>query len=122
MTKLTKIHYLTPRTRPKVLLREKSPNLQYAKYQVLYDRYYNRRFDNSKINRFLNTSVFIKPNEGLSKCLSDFIENQSFTYISPWMEAKYDRWTHEIYSPIVFQSWKQAVKYYIFRLFIKKNI
>lgn len=106
--------------RPEVLFREKSPNLQFGKYQVLYDRYYDRKFDNNKIKRFLNTDNFLKPKEGLTKCISEFIENQPFSYISPEMEAKYDRWTHEIYGPLVFQSWKQTVKYYIFRFLLKR--
>lgn len=37
--------------RPKLLLLDKSPRLEWAgaKWQVVVDRYYNRRFDNSKI-------------------------------------------------------------------------
>ena len=48
--------------RPRVLLTEESLNLQYAwgKYQVKYDRLFNRTFDNGKIGRFIDTDCFVK--------------------------------------------------------------
>ena len=33
--------------RPKVLMRKESPNLAFSKWQVIYDRWYNRRFDST---------------------------------------------------------------------------
>lgn len=43
--------------RPKLVLTEKCTNLQldYARYQVLYGRYFNRFFDNSKISNYIDT-------------------------------------------------------------------
>lgn len=51
-----------------------------AKYQVLYDRFYNRKFDNSKISKFIDTDSFVKPKEGLKNCLNKFLENPKFNY------------------------------------------
>lgn len=47
--------------RPNVRLTEKSTNLRlpYAKYQVLYSRYFNRHFDNTKISSIVDTSNWI---------------------------------------------------------------
>ena len=52
-----------------------------AKYQVLYDRLYNRKFDNSKISKFLDVDSFVKPKEGLKKCLENFLINPKFNNI-----------------------------------------
>ena len=62
---------------PKILMVEKAPSLQYAfgKYQVKYDRLFNRTFDNSKINRFIDTNTFLSPKEGLRLCLEKFVEH-----------------------------------------------
>jgi len=42
-------------------------------YQQIYDRYYNRSFDNAKIGRFCNIELFKTPNDGLDKCLTEFL-------------------------------------------------
>lgn len=53
--------------RPKLLLLDKSPRLEWAgaKWQVVVDRYYNRRFDNSKIKQYIDTSQFVLTKKGL---------------------------------------------------------
>ena len=64
------------------IMKEKTHRLDYdqSKYQVLYDRYYDRIFDNSKIAQFLDVSSFIKPEEGLRKCLEKLIKEPEFNY------------------------------------------
>ena len=60
---------------------EKSWNLRYkSKWQVLYSRYFDRVFDNSKISRFVDTKSFLGMREGLSKCLADFLKSPKFLY------------------------------------------
>lgn len=49
-----------------------------GKYQVVYDRYYDRVFDNSKINRFIDTGSFKTPEEGLTECLRRFLKSSEF--------------------------------------------
>lgn len=47
-------------------------------YQVIYDRYFNRTFDNTKISHFVDVSTFKKTSEGLSECLSKFLLHPEF--------------------------------------------
>ncbi len=78
---------------PKVVLTKKSTNLKFkAKiYQVIYCRYFNRTFDNSKIARFCNISEFTPPQEGLAQCLNNFLDNPKFGNIDWVLEAVNDR-------------------------------
>lgn len=107
-------------SRPCVKMEEKSSNLKlgHAKYQVKYDRYYNRRFDNGKISALIDTSSFIAANIGLSQCINRFIKNQSFLYIDWKREAYYDRLTGECASIKEMPTVKQKIKYLIFRYII----
>lgn len=79
--------------RPKVFLTEECTNLKIpgAKYQVLYGRYFNRHFDNSKIRNIVDTSGWVLPEEGLRKCLEAFLENPTFLLIDGYKEALIDR-------------------------------
>lgn len=49
-----------------------------ARYQVIYDRYYDRVFDNSKINKYINTASFMSPEIGLAECLKAFLKHPMF--------------------------------------------
>ena len=61
---------------------EKTRRLEGAgKWQVMFDRYYDRVFDNSKISRFVDTEKFTKPEEGLKKCLCAFLQNPEFRWL-----------------------------------------
>lgn len=65
------------------VLQEKSYRInEQGKYQVIYDRYYDRTFDNSKISQFLDVSTFVKPEEGLKNCLEVLITKPIFNTIS----------------------------------------
>lgn len=86
--------------RPNVILTEKSTNLRlsYAKYQVLYGRYFNRHFDNTKIKSIVDVSKWTLPEEGLKKCLNSFLMNPIFRTIDWYEEAMLDKdageWTN----------------------------
>lgn len=66
--------------------------------QVKWDRLYNRSFDNSKINSFVDVDSFNRTIPALSNCLSSFIEHPCFRSIDWSMEAKKDKllgkWTN----------------------------
>lgn len=106
--------------RPRIKMEEKSLNLRFdhAKYQAKYDRYYNRSFDNSKINEFVDTSSFTAANIGLLQCINRFIESPSFLYIDWKKEAYYDRLTGEHASIKEMPTFKQKIKYLIFRYIV----
>lgn len=106
--------------RPRVLLTEESLNLQYAwgKYQVKYDRLFNRTFDNGKIGRFIDTNCFVKPKEGLRTCLEQFVTHPLFRGIDYGTEGSNDRLTHERMSLREIDTLKHKVKYILYRYFI----
>lgn len=109
------------KVRPNVIMTDLSLNLQSdrAKYQVLYDRHFNRCFDNSKINRFIDISTFRNPKEGLYACLTHFCESPIFNWINWGQEAKFDRLAGELSSIMRIPSIKQKVKYSLYRYIIK---
>ncbi len=82
---------------PKVVFTKKSTNLNFKEkiYQVIYCRYFNRTFDNSKIARFCDISKFTPPQDGLAQCLNDFLDSPKFGYINWILEATNDRVTGE---------------------------
>lgn len=79
--------------RPKVVMTDKSNNLQFPNrvYQVIYCRYFNRTFDNSKIAHFVDPESFISPQEGLANCLNSFLSKPKFGNIDWSLEALNDR-------------------------------
>lgn len=105
----------------KVLLQDLKKFLECkdAKYQILYDRLFNRRFDNSKITRFIDKDSLTKIELGLKSCLEKFLKNPKFNAINWKTEALKDRQTKE-HTPLKeIQGLKQKIKYLIFRYLIK---
>ena len=80
-----------------VVMTQKSTNLKFKWriYQVIYCRYFNRTFDNSKIAQYTDLSRFTSPHIGLDKCLREFLKKPSFLPISWELEAVNDRVAHE---------------------------
>lgn len=78
---------------PSILMTKKSTNLKFKRriYQVIYCRYFNRTFDNSKIAQFTDITKFTPPQQGLSNCLENFLEKPVFNSISWDIEAINDR-------------------------------
>lgn len=88
-----------------------------GKYQITYDRLYDRKFDNSKINNYVDTSTFISPRIGLSDCLKKFINSDSpnFKALNWKAEAKRDLLLGE-YTPLAgITGLKQKAKYCLYR-------
>lgn len=76
-----------------IVMTEKSTNLKFKWriYQVIYCRYFNRTFDNSKISQFCDISQFTSPQIGLAKCLEEFLHKPIFQPISWDLEALNDK-------------------------------
>lgn len=103
--------------RPKVLLVEKwEPYHGGNKYQVAYDRMYDRRFDNNSIKEFIDTSTFMPTLPALEKCLSEFIDHPVFKDINWRWEAKKDRLTGEWASLSEIKKFKQKFVYMLNRI------
>lgn len=102
--------------RPKVIMTKKSSNLKIGKYQVIYCRYFNRRFDNKKIGRFIDVSSFRKTEEGLTHCLETFLKDPSFLPINWKLEALNDRASGEWASWNEIPSLKLKLIYWVERL------
>jgi len=109
--------------KPKILLQNLDEFLDIShntKYAVLYDRLFDRYFDNSKIVQYIDTNNFISIEKGLIKCLEEFLENPQFKQINWRRQAKIDKLCREITPLFEIEGAKQKVKYLLFRYGIKK--
>lgn len=101
--------------RPKVKMVKYHPYLKNKdrKYQVIYDRWFNRRFDNSAINEFIDTSTFLSTEKGIRKSLTIFIRNnKSLKFpLNPSHEAFYDKITGETMDLKNFNGLKSKIIY-----------
>lgn len=106
--------------RPEVLLLglDDFSRCKRAKYQIKYDRLFNRRFDGSKIAEFAEVDDFFSLEEGLTHCFEEFLESRQFFAIDWRSEAIKDRYSGEVASLAEPRHWKQKLKYFIYR-FIK---
>lgn len=74
---------------------EKFLEVRPSRYQVCYDRLFDRTFDNTKIGKFVDVSSFKSPIDGLRECLRTFLLAPQFNRISWSGEARRDRLTGE---------------------------
>lgn len=95
---------------------EWSPLVGGGAMQVKWDRLYNRSFDNSKINSFIDVNSFNKTIPALSNCLTSFIERPCFRTIDWKAEAQKDRIVGTWTKLSVIEGAKQRFKYLLFRL------
>lgn len=86
-------------------------------YQVIYDRLYNRVFDNSKIKKIVDTSKFISPYQGLELALTEFLNTKPIKFKTRnWKEeALKDRLTKQNTPLSEISGAKQKVKYCLFK-------
>lgn len=103
--------------RPKVLILDKYPYQHPERpfYQLIYDRYFNRSFDNSKICEFIDVNTFTPTLEGLRKCLESFLLTENFRNISWRNEAGRDKLTGEYTQYSEMPNLKTKIKYFIQR-------
>ena len=103
--------------RPKVLLADMQAFMvcKPAKYQVEYDRLFDRRFDNAKIDRHSDVESFIDPPDGLRQCLHAFLNDPRFGYIDWRNEARKDRLVGERAALKEIDGVKRRIKYLLYR-------
>ena len=89
------------------------------KYQIQYDRVYNRKFNINKLDNTIGKYNFFNTKDGIKKCIDEFIENPKWGCISAKYEAWSDRYTHEFSSLSEFKGIKEKLRYIKWR-FIKK--
>lgn len=84
------------------------------RYQILNDRLYDRKFNNRKIEQFIDTSTFINPRDGLRNSLVLFLEERDFKNINLKNEAAEDGLFNVYNSLINIDSKKIKLKYALF--------
>lgn len=106
--------------KPKVILLDldKFSRCKPAKYQINYDRMFNRSFNNAKVAEFVNVAAFNKHELMLVNCLEEFLKSPTFQQIDWRSEAIMDRYGSELANLNEFKSVKQLIKYIVYR-FIK---
>lgn len=113
--------YLGNDRKVSVIMTEKSTSLLFPqkKYQLVYCRYFNRFFDNSKASCFCNTQEFTPPQVGLVLCLRRFLEAPRFSSIDWCLEAVNDSIAGEHTPLCEIPSMRDRINYlsYRYRLF-----
>lgn len=89
-------------------------------WQVKYDRLYNRRFDNIKINRFIDTSTFKSSVQAAADSLTTFLKNPTFGIIDWVAEARKDRFEGALANIRDIDGAKQRIKYFLIRTGLKQ--
>ena len=84
-------------------------------YQIIYCRYFNRSFDNTKIGKFVDVDAFTPPLEGLASCLDSFLKNPSFKSIDWVVEALDDRVSGEKTPYSEIPTMKGKLTYFCYR-------
>lgn len=103
--------------RPKVMMTDEwKPYSGGGKWQVCYDRLYDRTFDNDNISRFIDTTKFRETKQALTDCVASFISNPHFRDINWESEAKKDILTGEWTPLSEIHPLKQKIKYVLVRL------
>lgn len=109
--------------KPKVLLcdLESFVKTHPRKYQIKYDRLFNRQFKNNRIATYIDVNSFVTPPKGLSDCLNTFMKEMQFKNINWKTEAIKDRKTREFtpFNEII--GVKQKAKYIFYRFIKIKN-
>ena len=100
-----------------IVLTEKSTNLKFKwrVYQVIYSRYFNRTFDNSKIGQYCDISGFTEPHKGLAECLAEFLKHPKFGNIEWDLEAINDRVAGEHTPLSEIPSFSDKIRYFCYR-------
>ncbi len=109
--------------RPKIIHTPKAMNLAYPslKWQVKVDRLYDRVFDNSKINKYIDTTSFVRPAEGLSNCLRIFLNEPHFEKINMFENMIMDKLSGDITSYSEFNSTIEYCHYLKWRWIDRTN-
>ncbi len=90
------------------------------KYQVIYDRLFDRRFDNTKFLQAVGEFEFVSPKIGLEKCLREFLEKPVFRTTATF--ALMDKFTGERTRLSEISGVKEKFKYFAMRYLPMKVI
>lgn len=103
--------------RPKVLLTDKSTcfKTDWNIYQIIYCRYFDRSFDNSKINNYVDVRTFTDMRTGIKRSLEKFLDNPEFQNINWKLEAINDRVSGEMTSLKEISNNKEKLEYLFYR-------
>lgn len=112
-------NFLGKRPKYKLLKFPEFLSIHSEKYQIQYDRIYNRKFDNSRISNLVEVDNFKKVDEGLETCLKEFLQKPNFNTIDWRKEAIKDRQTNEKASLKEIENFKNKIKYLVYRYFVK---
>lgn len=85
------------------------------KYQIDYDRLFDRSFDNSKVSKYVDTSKFMNPEEGLKMCIKEVMTNNDFLSINGRQFGKLDKISHNYTELKEFENMTEKINYLIFR-------
>lgn len=103
--------------KPNVVMTEKAVSLRnkIQKYQIIYCRYYDRSFDNSKIGEYIDINEFEDPLNGLAASVRKCLEKRAFNHIDWKIEAWNDIAAKERTSLKEIVGWKNKVLYICYR-------
>ena len=89
--------------RPNVIYQELNDFIKWnpGRYQIIYDRLYDRVFDNYKISHIVNTQDFVELEEGLRKSMNSFLVNPKFENINWKYEAIKDKLKYLLYRYLI---------------------
>lgn len=93
-----------------------------AKYQIEYDRLFNRQFETTKVAKLLDVNDFKEIENGLTACLKEFLINPKFKNINWKNEARKDKQTKERTPLSEIQGIKPKIKYIIYRYILTTSI
>lgn len=90
------------------------------KYQVIYDRLYNRDYDTTKESQLADTSRFESPENGLERSLETFVkEKRPFKALNWTYEARKDQLAGEMTPLHEIDGFKNKIRYIVER-YIKR--
>ena len=94
---------------------EKLHEIYHGRYQIVYDRLFNRTFDNNKILSVIGETSFLDPEEGLNCCLKKFLCHKKFNHRNIKSEALKDRVTMTQAKLSEFKTIRQKANYLLYR-------
>lgn len=92
------------------------------KWQIKYDRLYDRKFSNKKIKSITDNVEYTKTFDGLRKSLVEFVKNPKYLYSNWSYEGWADRMAHEFTNPFKIPGFKNKLRYLKHRFVGKKNL